>query len=154
MNDDGYVYGPTPPQIADRIEKWEKLRPAGVEGLPEWPVEHQWIFSGKWVKVDRTAADWLAEPNQDVPRLAIRLVPLPVPPPEPETVVPDPTADTVQQALVRDDAVWMAKLARGSSWPGEMAHNVEQAANRVIAAYGSDADRAAIAALLAGGEAR
>jgi hypothetical protein len=66
-------------------------------------------------------------------------------------VLPNPTADTVQQALVRDDAVWMAKLARGSSWPGEMAHNVEQAANRVIAAYGSDADRAAIAALLAGG---
>ena len=33
-----------------------------------------------------------------------------------------------------DDAVWMAKLARGSSWPGEMAQRVQDAADRTIAA--------------------
>lgn len=43
------------------------------------------------------------------------------------------------------DAVWLAKLARGSSWPGEMAHQVECAAGRVISAMGSDADRLALA---------
>ena len=36
------------------------------------------------------------------------------------------------------DAVWRAKLARGSSWPGEMAHQVECAAERVISAMGTD----------------
>ena len=68
------------------------------------------------------------------------------------SVLPDPTADTVLLDQIREDAVWMAKLARGSSWPGEMAHAVEQAANRVIASLGTDADQAALAALLAGGE--
>ena len=43
------------------------------------------------------------------------------------------------------DAVWLAKLARGSSWPGEMAHQVECAAERVIGAMGTDADRSALA---------
>ena len=33
-----------------------------------------------------------------------------------------------------DDAVWMAKLARGASWPGEMAQRVQDAADRTIAA--------------------
>ena len=33
-----------------------------------------------------------------------------------------------------DDAVWMAKLARGASWPGEMAQRVPDAADRTIAA--------------------
>ena len=47
---------------------------------------------------------------------------------------------------IRSHAVWMAKLARGSSWPGEMAHAVEDAAVRVIREYGTDADRAAIEA--------
>ena len=36
-------------------------------------------------------------------------------------------------AAVRNDAMWMARLARGSSWPGEMAHQVEQGAERVLA---------------------
>jgi len=43
------------------------------------------------------------------------------------------------------DAVWLAKLARGSSWPGEMAERVESAAERVIGAMGTDADRLALA---------
>lgn len=37
------------------------------------------------------------------------------------------------------EAVWLAKLARGSSWPGEMAERVEQAAARVIAVLGDGA---------------
>ena len=53
---------------------------------------------------------------------------------------------------VRRDAVWMAKLAQGASWPAEMAHRVDQAANRVIEACGTDADRAVIAALFDGGD--
>ena len=55
-----------------------------------------------------------------------------------------------RDAQVRDiapDAVWMAKLARGGSWPGEMAERVERAANRVITALGDDADRAALDAV-------
>lgn len=39
------------------------------------------------------------------------------------------------------DAVFLAKLARGSSWPGGMAQRVESAAERVIGALGDDADR-------------
>lgn len=39
-----------------------------------------------------------------------------------------------------DDAVWLAKLARGSSWPGEMADRVQRAADRVVSELGSDAD--------------
>ena len=35
------------------------------------------------------------------------------------------------------DAVWLARLARGSSWPGEMAQRVEDAAGRVSAAWAS-----------------
>ena len=46
---------------------------------------------------------------------------------------------------VTRDAVWLAKLARGSSWPGEMAERVERAAERVIGAMGTDADRLALA---------
>jgi len=46
-----------------------------------------------------------------------------------------------------EDIVWLAKLAQGSSWPGEMAHGVQQAADRVIVEYGTHADRAAVAAL-------
>ena len=48
--------------------------------------------------------------------------------------------------VIAGDVVWMAKLARGSSWPGEMAHAVDQAACRVIARFGSDADLAALEA--------
>lgn len=54
-------------------------------------------------------------------------------------------------AAVRADAVWMAKLARGASWPLSMAHGVETAANRVIHAYGTDVDRQ-VAAMLRDGE--
>ena len=39
-------------------------------------------------------------------------------------------------ADIAADALWMAKLARGSSWPGEMAHQVDTAADRVIRALG------------------
>ena len=48
---------------------------------------------------------------------------------------------------LREDVAWLAKLAQGSSWPGEMAHRVQVAADRVIREFGTDADRAAIAAL-------
>lgn len=41
------------------------------------------------------------------------------------------------------DALWLARLARGSSWPGEMAERVERAAGRVIQTLGTDADRRA-----------
>jgi hypothetical protein len=50
------------------------------------------------------------------------------------------------------DVVWLANLARGSSWPGSMAQHVEDAANRVIREYGTDADRAALAAMLRDGK--
>lgn len=46
-----------------------------------------------------------------------------------------------------EDIVWLAKLAQGSSWPGEVAYWVQRAADRVVSELGSDADRAAIAAL-------
>ena len=39
-------------------------------------------------------------------------------------------------AAVRADAMWMARLARSSSWPGEMAHRVEVAAERVLSLLG------------------
>lgn len=39
-------------------------------------------------------------------------------------------------AAVVADALWMAKLARGSSWPNEMAQRVDDAADRVIRALG------------------
>ena len=39
-------------------------------------------------------------------------------------------------AAVRADAMWLARLARGSSWPGEMAHRVEVAAERVLSLLG------------------
>jgi len=39
-------------------------------------------------------------------------------------------------ADIAADALWMAKLARGSSWPGEMAQRVDDAADRVIRALG------------------
>lgn len=45
------------------------------------------------------------------------------------------------------DVVWLAQMARGSSWPLDMAEHVERAADRVIREFGTDADRAAIAAL-------
>jgi hypothetical protein len=52
-----------------------------------------------------------------------------------------------RDAKVAEDIVWLAKLAQGSSWPGEMADRVQRAADRVVLEYGSKADRAAIAAL-------
>lgn len=46
---------------------------------------------------------------------------------------------------IAQDVVWLAKLAQGCSWPGEMADGVQRAADRVIHVYGTDADRAVIA---------
>lgn len=46
-------------------------------------------------------------------------------PPAPST--PAPQADE----QIRSDAAWIARLARGSSWPGEMAQRVEDACDRV-----------------------
>ena len=43
--------------------------------------------------------------------------------------------ERLREAL--DEAAWLAKLARGSSWPGEMAQRVEDAADRVSAAAAS-----------------
>lgn len=45
--------------------------------------------------------------------------------------VTDANAGQVPPQLAAD-AVWLAKLARGSSWPGDMAQRVEQAAEYVI----------------------
>ena len=42
------------------------------------------------------------------------------------------------------DAAWLARLARGGSWPGEMAERVEQAARRVLDACGSAVDQQAL----------
>ena len=58
---------------------------------------------------------------------------------------PPPLAKMTPQAA--EDVVWLAKLAQSSSWPGEMADRVQRAADRVVREYGSDADRAALAAL-------
>ena len=61
----------------------------------------------------------------------------------------DPTlrgwAQQVYEALteaeqVKGDAAWMAQLARGSSWPIDMAQRVEDAAGRVIA-WADEGDR-------------
>lgn len=59
----------------------------------------------------------------------------------------DALARDAQMREIAPDAVWMAKLARGGSWPGGMAHAVDQAANKVITALGDDADRAALDAV-------
>ncbi len=64
--------------------------------------------------------------------------------------VPSVAEVFARDAKVRElaeDIVWLAKLAQGSSWPGEMADRVQRAADRVVSELGSDADRAAIAAL-------
>ena len=62
--------------------------------------------------------------------------------------IADALARDARVAEIARDAVWMAKLASGASWPGEMAHRVQQAADRVISALGTDADRAVITALI------
>jgi hypothetical protein len=49
-----------------------------------------------------------------------------------------------QDKQVERDAIWLAHLASGSSWPGEMANAVQVAADRVAWEYGSDAKRIAI----------
>lgn len=61
----------------------------------------------------------------------------------------DALARDAQVREIAPDAVWMAKLARGGSWPGGMAHAVDQAANKVIAALGDDVDRSALDAVAA-----
>ena len=58
---------------------------------------------------------------------------------------PTPLVKMTPQAA--EDVVWLAKLAQGSSWPGEMADRVQRAADRVVCEYGTDADRAAIDAI-------
>ena len=42
-------------------------------------------------------------------------------------------AGLLPSADLRRDIIWLARLARGSSWPGEMAERVEATAARVIA---------------------
>lgn len=37
----------------------------------------------------------------------------------------------MREIAIRSDAVWLARLARSSSWPGEMAQRVEEAAAHV-----------------------
>ncbi len=39
-------------------------------------------------------------------------------------------AGLLPSADLRRDIIWLARLAQGSSWPGEMADRVEQAAQR------------------------
>ena len=82
----------------------------------------------------------LTEPVKDVSRERARAA----------LSVPALAEVIARDAKVREiaaDAVWLAKLAQGSSWPGEMADRVQRAADRVVSELGSDADRAAIAAL-------
>ena len=64
-------------------------------------------------------------------------------------VVRDALARDAQAQKAAADAVWMAKLARGGSWPGGMAQAVDSAAERVIRALGTDDDRAALDAVTA-----
>lgn len=64
-------------------------------------------------------------------------------------VVRDALARDAQAQKAAADAVWMAKLARGGSWPGGMAQAVDSAAERVIRALGTDDDRVALDAVIA-----
>lgn len=48
--------------------------------------------------------------------------------------------ERLREALTTD-ATWLARLARGSSWPGEMAQRVEDAADRISALATPEADR-------------
>lgn len=52
-------------------------------------------------------------------------------------------ADEMEGWPPAQDAVWLAQLARGSSWPGEMAQRVEDAARRVIDLFGTEAQKKA-----------
>lgn len=52
--------------------------------------------------------------------------------PTPSSVTDEEAAERRVSEQVAADAVWMAKLARGSSWPGEMAQRVDDAAARVL----------------------
>jgi len=100
---DGFVYGPTPLEAADHIEKWEAMKAAGVEGLPSYPVEMQTV-SGRWTTSGMGANAWLDEANninneyRDEPRHPYRLVPLPVVPPVPVVVKVEDANDA--QALI------------------------------------------------------
>lgn len=64
--------------------------------------------------------------------------------------VPAVAAVFARDTKVRElaaDVTWLARLARGSSWPLDMAEHVERAADRVVREFGTDADRAALAAI-------
>ena len=43
-----------------------------------------------------------------------------------------------RRRTIMADVAWLARLVRGSSWPGEMAEQVERAAERVIRAAEHD----------------
>lgn len=84
----GYVMAPTPPEIADHIDKWNKLDEAGVGGLPPCPLEYLTADTGEWIGSFMTkASGWRDFGGQSIQRLGYRLPPLPSLPPSPETVV-------------------------------------------------------------------
>jgi len=93
---DGFVYGPTPLEAADHIEKWEAMRDEGVVGLPEWPVELNEF--GWWKASLNTVLCWGRYDDQNAPKDAYRLVPLPVVPPVPVVVKVEDANDA--QALI------------------------------------------------------
>lgn len=49
-------------------------------------------------------------------------------------------AEVERLRKVENDALWLARLACGSSWPMEMAQRVEDAAARVRAAFSSSSE--------------
>lgn len=55
-----------------------------------------------------------------------------------DTTVTRLLAENERLRALLPDAAYLARLARSSSWPGEMAERVERAAERVIAAADSD----------------
>ena len=91
--------------------------------------------------VDLCVDGWNGEPWSMAQEVARAVLSVPV--------VRDALARDAQVREAAADAVWMAKLARGSSWPGEMAQAVDNAAERVIRALGTDGDRAALDAVTA-----
>jgi hypothetical protein len=50
-------------------------------------------------------------------------------------------AEVERLRKVENDALWLARLACGSSWPMEMAQGVEDAAARVRAAFSASRER-------------
>jgi len=114
---DGFVYGPTPLEAADHIEKWEAMR--GCQGsslLPLWPVERQSFAQGDWIDSTYGVSWWRGMTRQDVPRLGVRLVPLPVVPPVP-VVVKVEDANDAQALIGRSiDGVKITRVMLGPGW--------------------------------------